>query len=103
MADPRGDPSFREIDLTAPPEAFTITHDYYDHKDAEEDRNVIFPVERAKELVEEGVVGSLSPMGYSFMGHLADDTHIPAMEENAREVGRRLLGDRVTAALITPA
>src|SRR5262245_36808887 len=77
MSDPKGDPSFREVDLTRPASDFVITHDYYDHRDAEADRDVVFPVERAEELRREGVFGALHPVGYSFMGHLLDDTHIP--------------------------
>lgn len=103
MSDPKGDPSYREINLSLPPEASQITHDYYDHKDAESDRNVVFPVERMQELAQEGILGSLHPVGYSFMGHLLDSTHIPRMEQNAREVAHKLKTARVNAALITPA
>jgi hypothetical protein len=33
----------------------TITHDYYDHEDADRDINVVFSIERLKELESEGV------------------------------------------------
>jgi D-proline reductase (dithiol) PrdB len=103
MSDARGDPSFRVIDLSRPAPDFAITHDYYDATDAREDRNVILPVERARELVSEGLLGGLAPLAYSFMGHLADDTHVPAMEASAREVASRLKAAGVSAALVTPA
>jgi D-proline reductase (dithiol) PrdB len=103
MTDTSGDPSFREIDANLPPEQFMITHDYYDHKDAEQDRNVVFPIERLQELVQEGVIGSLHSPCYSFMGHVANDKHIPKLEENAREVAKRLKAAGVSIALLTPA
>jgi D-proline reductase (dithiol) PrdB len=103
MSDDKGDPSYREIDVNLPPERFMITHDYYDHKDAEVDRNVVFPIERLKELSAEGFVGGLHRYAYSFMGHVADDTHIPKLEENARAVARKLTAAGVRVALLTPA
>jgi D-proline reductase (dithiol) PrdB len=103
MSDPKGDPSYREIDTSLAPDQFAITHDYYDHKDAAEVRNVVFPIDRMKELAQEKVIGELAQTCYSFMGHVADDTHIPKMEENAREVAAKLKAARVTVALLAPA
>jgi D-proline reductase (dithiol) PrdB len=103
MSDDKGDPSYREIEVSLPPERFMITHDYYDHKDAEQDRNVVFPIERLKELAAEGFVGGLHSHAYSFMGHVADDTHLPKLEENARTIGRKLKAAGVRVALLTPA
>ena len=50
MHDPDGDPSFRELDLDRPLDSLMITHDYYDHADADRDLNVVFPVARLREL-----------------------------------------------------
>ena len=50
MDDPEGDASFREIPSSAPAGALTITHNYYDHRDADADINVVFPVERLQDL-----------------------------------------------------
>jgi hypothetical protein len=41
-----GDPSFREIPKTALQADFGIAHAHYDHSLAEQDINVIFPLER---------------------------------------------------------
>ncbi len=35
MADPHGDPSYRIIPVGTPRSRLTITHNYYDHSDAE--------------------------------------------------------------------
>ena len=47
MADPRGDPSYRAIPADTPYARLTITHDYYDHRDAERDLNESSPPQSA--------------------------------------------------------
>lgn len=61
-----GDPSFREIPKTARQEDFDIAHAHYDHSLAEQDINVIFPLQRLIELEKEGVVGRVAETHYSF-------------------------------------
>ena len=61
-----GDPSFREIPRTARQADFAIAHAHYDHSLAEEDINVIFPLERLDELEREGVIGKVADTHYSF-------------------------------------
>lgn len=103
MRDQDGDPSFRELNAATLLDDFQITHDYYDHSDARKDPNIIFPLERARELVAEGVIGSLAETHYGFMGHI-DGRHIATLvEKTAREVARRLKSDQVDLVLLTPA
>lgn len=47
-----------------------ITHDYYDHRDADQDLNLVFPWQVMQELVNEGKMGSLTDQFISFMGHI---------------------------------
>jgi D-proline reductase (dithiol) PrdB len=61
-----GDISYREIPKTVRKEDLGIAHAHYDHRLAEEDFNTIFPVQRFIELEEEGIIGKLTPMNYSF-------------------------------------
>jgi D-proline reductase (dithiol) PrdB len=61
-----GDPSFREIPRTARQADFGIAHAHYDHSLAEQDINVIFPLERLIELERDGVVGRVADTHYSF-------------------------------------
>jgi D-proline reductase (dithiol) PrdB len=61
-----GDPSFREIPKTARQEDFGIAHAHYDHSLAEQDINVIFPLERLIELEREGIIGRVAETHYSF-------------------------------------
>lgn len=70
MTNPDGDPSFRVIPAAADIADLTITHDYYDHRDADRDLNLVFPLERFRELVQEGVLGGVVRSHFSFMGHV---------------------------------
>jgi D-proline reductase (dithiol) PrdB len=102
MADPNGDPTFRVIDAGRPLESLMITHDYYDHADADRDINIVFPIERLRELEKEGVIGRLADLHYGFMGHI-DGPHIATLiQRTAPEVARRLRDDGVDVVLLTP-
>ncbi|GBE00665.1 MAG TPA: hypothetical protein ENH50_04905 [Nitrospirae bacterium] len=103
MKDPDGDPTFRVIDLSRPLNDLMITHDYYDHSDADKDINIIFPVERVREFVEAGIIGKLSDTAYGFMGHI-DGPHIQTLiQKSAPEIAQRLKKDDVDIVLLTPA
>jgi len=61
-----GDPSFREIPRTVRPDELGIAHAHYDHSLAEQDINVIFPIQRFIELERENIVGRVADTHYSF-------------------------------------
>jgi len=103
MQDSNGDPSYRILDGKELFNDFQITHDYYDHTDAHKDPNIIFPLDRLRELVQEGVIGSLAGFHYAFMGHI-DGEHIDSLiNRTAREVAAKLKKDQVDLVLLTPA
>ena len=102
MQDADGDPTFRVIDASASWGDFTITHDYYDHADADKDPNIILPLDRLKEFVSAGEVGELAPRHYSFMGHIVG-RHLPTLVENsAVTVAEELLADQVDLVILSP-
>lgn len=103
MSDTNGDPSYRELNGDRIFDDFKITHDYYDHSDARKDPNIILPLDRVRELVNEGIVGSLAQSHYAFMGHI-DGPHISTLiKKTAREIAQKLKDDRVDLVLLTPA
>jgi D-proline reductase (dithiol) PrdB len=103
MLDSDGDPTYREIDSSTIMQSYTITHDYYDHSDAEKDLNIIFPLERLNELQQEGVIGEIAQKHYSFMGHI-DGKHIATLVgESAKQIVEKLRQDAVDVVLLTPA
>ena len=70
----------------------------YDRAGFVEDTNVVFPIDRLRELAEDGAIGSVADLHYSFMG--ATDPEKMALP--AAEVAGHLQADRVDAVLLTP-
>jgi len=102
MHDHDGDPSFRELDFGLPLDSLMITHDYYDHTDADRDLNVVLPVERLRELAAAGEIGAVARLGYGFMGHITG-RHLETLKHRtAPEVAARLKQARVDAVLLAP-
>jgi D-proline reductase (dithiol) PrdB len=103
MQDSEGDPSFRAINAATISGDYRITHDYYDHSDAEKDLNIVLPLDRLRELQQEGIIGRLADTHYSFMGHI-DGRHIPTLiGRTAKQVVEKLKQDNVDVVLLTPA
>ena len=103
MADKDGDPSFRVIPRETVLDQLCITHDYYDHRDADKDLNIVLPLTRLDELAHEGVISAVAPFHYSFMGHI-DGRHISQLlSVTAPEVAERLKREKVDAVVLTPA
>lgn len=102
MKDPSGDPSFRQIPADVDPGALTITHNYYDHGDADKDVNIVFPVERIRELAESGEIGTVNQRHFSFMGHVLPPHIDTLVHRTSREVARTLKNDGVDLAILTP-
>lgn len=61
-----GDTSFREIPKTVRQKDLGIAHAHYDHSLAEQDFNIIFPLQRFIELEKERIIGRLAETNYSF-------------------------------------
>ena len=103
MDDGDGDPSWRELNSSTLFSDFTITHNSYDHRDAERDPNIILPIERLREFVNEGRVGELATRHFGFMGHITG-RHIATLTgTSAPQVARHLQDDQVDLVLLTPA
>jgi len=103
MKDRDGDPSYRIIDLKKTAPDLMITHDYYDHSDADRDINIVFPVERLKEFEREGLIGRLADVHYGFMGHITGRHRDTLVGKNAPEVAQALKNAKVDIVLLAPA
>lgn len=102
MKDPDGDPSYRELPSDTPLDRYMITHDYYDHTDADRDLNIVFPIQRLAELVDKGILGGLAPVNYSFMGHIVGRHAETLIKRSAPEVAEKLKAGGVDIVLLTP-
>ena len=71
----------------------------FDRTGFQNDANVVFPIDRLRELEAEGVIGSLANYHYAFNGAYMDPADY---KEKAREVAALLKGDNVDAVLLVP-
>jgi D-proline reductase (dithiol) PrdB len=62
------EPTLSSIPKDTPQEKLRMRHGGYDIRGSWADRNVVFPLERLRELEGEGIIGELSPEAYSFVG-----------------------------------
>ncbi len=74
----RGDWSFREIPLEAESNELGIAHAHYDHSEADEDINCVFPLMRLLELEVEGFIGECADVHYTLMGYVPEAALISA-------------------------
>lgn len=88
ILNPHGDSSYREVPSESSHGEFMVTHGHYNHGDADEDINCVFPIERIRELRDEGVVGETAQTFYGMMGFNPDPTHL--LEETAPAIGHEL-------------
>ena len=94
-----GDWSYREIPGDVDTGSLTVSHTHYATRDARKDINVMFPLDRLRELSREGAVGSASSMHFGFMGFIPDPTRL--VEESVPEVGRTLGQRGVDVVVLT--
>jgi D-proline reductase (dithiol) PrdB len=94
------DPDYRVIPGDTKPEDLLISHISinFDRTGFQEDWNVVFPLDRLRDLAADGVIGSVADTHYSFMGA----TDPVQMEPYARELAGRLKQDAVTAVILSP-
>ena len=97
-----GDTSFREIPAAISPQLLEMHQRSwaFDHTGVLRDRNLAFPLDRLREMVERREIGAIAPHHYSFMGSIAGPRKL--MRDTAPEVARRLLADNVDVVLLTP-
>jgi len=99
-----GDPSFREIPSFVDLTQLDIAHTHYPIARAQLDVNVIAPFEPLRELVENKVLGDLSPRFFSFgFGGFLKEEYIKPGTGTAHHLVRKLREDGVDVVLLAPA
>ena len=93
---PHGDWTYRGIPTDIDTRDLAVTHSHYSHVDADRDVNCMFPLDRLRELHDEGVIGGIAPMAYSIMGFNPDPHNLvshtaPLLAEKFRESGADLV------------
>lgn len=99
--DARNDLRLDAIPCDHPADGFEINDNYYDHTDASEDINCQFPIQRLRELAEDGTIGRVAPRLWSgFMGRIYKRS---AILEKAGEFAAELKRDGVDLLVLVPA
>jgi D-proline reductase (dithiol) PrdB len=100
IADDLGDLSYRVIAPDVETSNLMVTHHHYDHADADQDLNVVFPLDVLRDLQAEGFIGGLARKHLGYMGYTMRlkemyEQTAPAM---ADEIDR---GSRADAVILT--
>jgi len=95
----KGDPSIRLIPASVDASELWIAHPYLDVSGVEEDVNVVFPLERLPELVEENLIGEIAAQHISFMGYAPNPLDL---EPSAKDAVEHLKKDKVDLVVLTP-
>lgn len=102
MKDRDGDPTYREIPSTARADDLTITHDYYDSRDARKDPGVVLPLDVLRDMESTGEVREVNHRHFSFMGHIKGRHLTTLIRETAPEAAAKLREDGVGAVILSP-
>jgi len=97
-----GDCSYREIPNDIDVQTLQISHQStaFDQRGAHEDRNLVFPLDRFRELETEKTIGGLNHRHFSFMGSITAPRRL--LENTAPEVARIFKTDAVDAVFLVP-
>jgi len=96
-----GDWSFRVIPNDTLTSALRVSHNHYNHKDgADKDINVVFPLDRLRELEAQSAIGELSTVHIGFMGYILKPDKL--IKETAPLIIQALKDASVEAVLLVP-
>ena len=96
-----GDLTFREIPVEVEASDLRFTGRGYDPAAVQQDANSQLPVERLLEFEQNGIIGQLNPVYWSFSGFIPDATKL--VEELIPKLLERIRRYEVQAALLVPA
>jgi D-proline reductase (dithiol) PrdB len=95
-----GDGSYRVIPAETAANEMVMSHISvnFDRTGFQQDLNVVFPIDRLRDLVVDRTVGSMASVHYSFMGAFPP----AAAEPHAQHLAGLLKADKVDAVLLVP-
>ncbi len=95
----RGDWSFREIPADTDLAELGISHAHYDHTEANEDPNCVFPLARLLELEEEDLIGECAEVHYSLTGYVPEVK--PILDTTVKEIIPRLMAHEIDVVVVS--
>jgi D-proline reductase (dithiol) PrdB len=100
IADELGDLGYRVFPEDVDSSNLMVTHHHYDHSDADQDINVVFPIDVLRDLQAEGFIRDVAKKHIGYMGYTMQ---LKAMYEGtAREIANEIdKGSRADAVVLT--
>lgn len=99
-----GDPTYRKIPVWLDKNKLGVSHLHINPRDIYEDYNIVFPVDRLRDLVTDEIISGMANFGYSFMGFQGFPPDTTAWEdEYGPQVAENFLTENVDCVLLTPA
>jgi D-proline reductase (dithiol) PrdB len=98
-----GEQGYREIPSAAGAAGIILSHGSigFDRAGFMRDLNLVFPIDRLREMAERGEIGGIGPAFFSFLGSISKYDKL--IGGTGAEVGRRLKDEGVDAVLLTGA
>ena len=96
----KGDWSYRVIPDDTPSWRLRVSHSHFNHTAADKDITCLFPLERLRELVDDGKIGAVASANFGLMGFVPNPAQL--QETTAPEIARRLQAQAVDAVIMTP-
>lgn len=95
-----GSTEFRRLPATLPTGDILLSHVSinFDRAGFQRDINVVYPIDRLRELAAEGVIGGVAETHYSILG----STDPAGMEDTADQVAGQLRQEHIDAVLLSP-
>jgi D-proline reductase (dithiol) PrdB len=94
-----GDTSYRVIPSNTPDADLMVSHDHYDHAQADRDINAVFPIDRLREMAADGFIKGVNTEFYGMMGYTLRMKGV--LEETAPEIARKLERSPTDIVLLT--
>jgi D-proline reductase (dithiol) PrdB len=97
---PFGSAGYRTVPADRPASDILMSHVSinFDRSGFQRDINTVYPIDRLRELAEEGVIGGVAETHYTIMGSSDPD----GMAESADQIAGQLRQERIDSLLLSP-
>ncbi len=94
-----GDNTWRLIPGDIQSSQLMVTHEHYDHLDADQDINCVFPIDRIREFAAKGIIGDVGDKHLGFMGYSQNLRDL--YERAAPQMAKLIEHSKADAVLLT--
>ena len=95
------DPTWRVVPEETPDGDLMITHEHYDHLDADRDPGIVFPLDLLRRVTGK-LIGRLAAEQYGMMGFLGVQSQWRLLHRAVRTLAEQVRGSELEVALLTP-